>query len=179
MKKKLKSQNIEKENNSHEAFEIPTFDPTCDSSCEDKDDSAALLEELKEGEQKLLVQERQIRDTLVKWQSMFDSVADKKSRLLACIEKEHLSKQQNSERARQPISEDELDCKLFSVVTWGSSLDGLVFTVIAENNAWAEELVRQWLESNGRQNHRIDKVMALISQDARGIINVGAKLIDV
>jgi hypothetical protein len=69
---------------------------------------------------------------------------------------------------------------LFSVVTWGSSsTDGLVFTVMAESEVWAEELVRQWLNCNGRENHKIDKVMALVSRDVRGIITVGAKLLDV
>jgi hypothetical protein len=40
-------------------------------------------------------------------------------------------------------------------------------------------LVHQWLNCNGRENHKIDKVMALVSRDVRGIITVGAKLLDV
>jgi hypothetical protein len=54
-----------------------------------------------------------------------------------------------------------------------------VFTVMAENNVWAEEMVRQWLNSNGRENYKIDKVMAVVSQDVRAIVNVGAKLSEV
>ena len=69
--------------------------------------------------------------------------------------------------------------KLFSIVTYSSGWDGLVFTVIAENDIWAKELVYQWLEANGRKNHKIDKVTALVSQDVRGIVNIGAKLLDV
>jgi hypothetical protein len=69
--------------------------------------------------------------------------------------------------------------KIFSVATWGSSWrDGFVFTVMAENEVWAEEMVRQWLVFNGKKNHRIDKVMALVSQDVRAIVNVGAILSD-
>jgi hypothetical protein len=168
MKKKLKSQNIENGNYLFEASEIPTFD----AACANEEDSVSLLERLEKAEQQLLVGKRQIIDTLVKWESMFDSIADKKRQLLECVEKGHLSRQQNSE--------GESSHKLFSIVTWGSSsMDGLVFTVMAENDAWAEELVRQWLNSNGRENHRIDKVMALVSRDVRGILNVGAKLLDV
>jgi hypothetical protein len=82
------------------------------------------------------------------------------------------------------LKREELMCessyKLFSVVTWGSSWrDGLVFTVMAENESWAEEMVRQWLVSNGKKNHKIDKVMALVSQDVRAIVNVGAILPDI
>jgi hypothetical protein len=168
MKSKLKSQNIENDNSLLEALEISTFD----AACANEEDSVSLLEKLKKAEQKLLVEKRQIIDTLVKWESMFDNIADKKRRLLECVEKEHSSRQQNSEK--------KSNHKLFSIVTWGPSwMDGLVFTVMAENNVWAKELVRQWLNSNGRENHRIDTVMALVSGDVRGILNVGAKLLDV
>jgi len=168
MKKKLESQKIENSNSLIEAFEIPAID----AAYANQEDSVSLLERLEKAEKQLLVGKRQIIDTLLKWESMFDSVADKKRQLLECLEKERSPEQQNSEK--------ESRHKLFSIVTWGpSSIDGLVFTVMAENDAWAEELVRQWLNSNCRENHRIDKVMALVSRDVRGILNVGAKLLDV
>jgi hypothetical protein len=168
MKRKLESQNIENGNSLFEAPEIPTLD----AACANEEDSVSFSERLEKVEQQLLVGKRQIIDTFVKWQSMFESIANKKRRLLECVEQEQSSGQQNSEK--------ESCHKLFSIVTWGPSwMDGLVFTVMAENNVWAKELVRQWLNSNGRENHRIDKVMALVSRDVRGILNVGAKLLDV
>jgi hypothetical protein len=176
MEKKLKSQNIENGNSLFEAPEIPTLD----AACANEEDSVSFSERLEKVEQQLLVGKRQIIDTFVKWQSMFESIANKKRRLLECIEKERSSNQQNSKRSKQHSSEKESCHKLFSIVTWGPSwMDGLVFTIMAENNVWAKELVRQWLNSNGRENHRIDKVMALVSRDVRGILNVGAKLLDV
>ena len=182
MKKKAKSQNIQNNGSVQKTLEIPTIDATCT----DEDNSVSLLEELNEIEQQLLVEKRQIIGTLVKWQTMFDGVADNKSRLMSVIEEKRLSKQESSKKADEqdddgsakPSSEGESRCLLFSVVSWGPSWDGLVFTVMAENDAWAEELVREWLDSNGRENHKIDKVMALVSQNARGIVNVGAKLLD-
>ena len=175
MKKNPTSKDIDKEKSLQEAFEIPTIDVTCTN----KENSISILEELEEIEQQLLIEKRQIIGTLVKWQSMFDSVADKRSRIIEVMEKNRSSKQQNSEKPKQQKHESELIYKLFSVVTWGPSWDELVFTVMAENDVWAEELVRQWLNSNGRENHRIDKVMALVSRDVRAIVNVGAKLLDV
>lgn len=72
------------------------------------------------------------------------------------------------------------DFELFSIETWGSGwTDRLVFTVMAENDVWAEEIARQWLNSNGRENRRIDKVLALVSRDVRAVVNVGAKLLDI
>ncbi|KON32355.1 MAG: hypothetical protein AC479_07565 [miscellaneous Crenarchaeota group-6 archaeon AD8-1] len=130
-----------------------------------------MLEELKEMEQKLLNEKRQIISTLVKWQSVFDNITNKKNHLLNHINKENSIKQQKTEK--------EGNHKLFSIVTYSSGWDGLVFTVIAENDIWAKDLVCQWLESNRRKNHKIDKVTALVSQDVRGIVNVGAKLLDV
>ena len=53
-----------------------------------------------------------------------------------------------------------------------------MFTVMAENDVWAEEMVHQWLHSNGRENHKIDRVMAVVSSDVRAIVNVGAKLVN-
>ena len=72
-----------------------------------------------------------------------------------------------------------------AIVNVGAKLDGtsrtdeLVFTVMAENNVLAEEMVRQWLNSNERENYKIDKVRGIVSQDLRAIVNVGAKLLDV
>ena len=135
------------------------------------EDFVAEIDSFKEEEQKLLVEKNRLLDALDQLQIKSDGIADKKHRLLAKMEKNNLSKLQNSESKSSHM--------LFSVVTWGSSwTDGLVFTVMAESEVWAEELVRQWLSSNGRVNHKIDKVMALVSRDVRGIINVGAILLD-
>ena len=175
MKKKLPSKNIENEKSLQEAFEIPTIDVTCMN----KENAISMLDELEEIEKQLLVEKRQIIGTLVKWQSMFDSITDKRSRIMKIMERNHSSKQQNDEEPKKQNSETDSGYKLFSVVTWGPSWDGLVFTVMAENDAWAEELVRQWLNSNGRENHKIDKIMALVSRDLRAIVNIGAKLLDV
>lgn len=175
MKKKAQSKNIENEESLQEAFEIPTIDVTCTN----EENAISILDELEEIEKQLLVEKRQIIGTLVRWQSMFDSLTDKRSRIMKIMEQNRSSKQQNSEEPKQQKSETDLGYKLFSVATWGPSWDGLVFTVMAENDAWAEELVRQWLNSNGRENHKIDKVMALVSRDIRAIVNVGAKLLDV
>ena len=130
------------------------------------------LDSLEKEEQRLLVQRKHLLDTLDELQSKFEVVSDKKRHLLAEMERNIVSKQQNT------VSESSY--KLFSIITWGSSwTDGLVFTVLAENDVWAKEVVRQWLNSNGRENHRIDKVMALVSRDVRAIVNVGAQLLDV
>ena len=67
--------------------------------------------------------------------------------------------------------------KMFSIAAYGSSwTDELVFTVLAENDVWAEDIVRQWLNSNGKENYKIDKVQAIVSRNVRAIVNVGAKL---
>jgi len=146
--------------------------PTSRYSYAIKGNALSKLDSLKKEEQKLLVEKKQLLDTLDQLQLKSDDIAEKKSRLLTKMEQNILSKLENSESKSSHM--------LFSVVTWGSSwTDGLVFTVMAESEVWAEELVRQWLESNGRKNHKIDKVMALVSRDVRGIINVGAKLLDV
>jgi hypothetical protein len=169
MKKNRTSQkNIDRVDPLLEALKIQTLEVTPAN----KEKPVSELEELEETEKQLLVEKRQLIDSLDQWQSKFKSITDKKSRLLVEMEKNLSSKQQNSE--------NESCYKLFSIVTWGPSwMDGLVFTVIAENDAWAEELVREWLNSNRRENHKIDKVMALVSRDVRAIVNVGAKLLDV
>ena len=129
------------------------------------------LYSFKEEEQQLLVEKKKLLNALNQLQIKFDNIHDRKSNLLAKMEKNILSELQ---------SENKSKCMLFSVFTWGSSwTDGLVFTIMAESEVWAEELVREWLSANGRKDHKIDKVMALVSQDARGVINVGAKLLDV
>jgi hypothetical protein len=70
--------------------------------------------------------------------------------------------------------------KLFLVETWGSAwTDSLVFTVMADNEVWAKHVVREWLKANGREDHRIDKIRALVSNDLRAVVNVGSKLLDV
>jgi hypothetical protein len=130
------------------------------------------LDSLEKQERKLLIEKKRLHDTLDQLQSKVDIISDRKSRLLAEMERNIISKQQNRK--------SESSYKLFSVVTWGSSwTDGLVFAVMAESEVWAEDLVRQWLNSNGRGNHKIDKVLALVSRDVRAIVNVGAKLLDV
>lgn len=146
--------------------------PTPHPSYAIEGDSSSELYSLKMEEQKLLVAKKQLIEALDQLQLKSDIITDNKSRLLAEMERNIISEQQSQK--------SESGHKLFSVVTWGSSwTDGLVFTVMAENDVWAEELVRQWLESNGRKNHKIDKVMALVSRDVRAIVNVGAKLLDV
>lgn len=168
MKKNPTSQeNIVKADPLLEALKIQTLE----AASTNEENSISELEELEKIGKQFLIEKRQLLDTLDQWQSKFNSITDKKSHLLADTEKNLSYKQQNSE--------NEASHKLFSVATWGPSWDGLVFTVMAENEVWAEELVRQWLDSNGRENHKIDKVMALVSRDVRAIVNVGAKLLDV
>ncbi len=130
------------------------------------------LDSLKEEEKQLLIEKRQLLDTLDQLQFRFDNIADRKIRLIAEMEKNLSSKQQKSE--------NESNLKLFLIETWGPRFDdGLVFTVMAEDHVWAEGLVREWLNSSGRENHRIDKVRALVSLDVRAVVKVGAKLLDI
>jgi hypothetical protein len=101
-------------------------------------------------------------------------------RLIRIIEDRSRPTMEREEKSFNADGACTSDFKLFSIETWGSAwTDGLVFTVMAENDVWAEEIVRQWLESNGRENHRIDKVQARVSKNVRGVVNVGAKLLDV
>lgn len=146
--------------------------PTTSHSHAIEENSLSELDSLKKEIQKLLVEKKQLLDTLDQLQLKSSIIADKKCRFLAEIEKNIVSERQNRKGNSRHM--------VFSIVTWGSSwTDGLVFTVVAESEVWAEELVRQWLHSNGRGNHRIDKVMGLVSQDVRAIVNVGAILLDV
>ena len=136
------------------------------------EDFVSELDSIKEEERKLLVEKKQLLYALDQLCLECDNIAYKKRRVLAEMERSILSKLESCYGRSGYM--------LFSVVTWGSSsTDGLVFTVMAESEVWAEELVHQWLNCNGRENHKIDKVMALISRDVRGIINVGAILLDV
>jgi len=132
----------------------------------------SLKEEIKQLKMHFLFKTKQVVDTLDKLQSMCNTVTEERNRVSAKKEKGLMPKQQK--RA-------EGSChKVFSVVTWGHAWnDGLVFTVLAENEVWAKEFVRQWLDSNGREHHRIDKVLGLLSQNVRAVVNVGAVLQDV
>jgi len=165
-----KSQKLQK-NNENAASSLNTLViQAADETCVNEENLLAELDSLKEEEKQLLIEKRQVLDTLDQLQSKLDSIADKKSRFMAEMEKTLSAKQQKSE--------NESNHKLFSIITYGSSwTDGLVFTVMAENDVWAKEIVRQWLNSNGRENHRIDKVLGLLSRDVRAIVNVGAKLL--
>jgi hypothetical protein len=144
---------------------------TLESKHGNKEDSLSALEQLKRIEEQLLIEKRQIIDNLDKWQHVFDRVADKKNRLTEFMEKKLSCEQQKSE--------GKACYKLFTVVAHASSWDALVFSVMAESDVWAEEMVRQWLSSNGRENYKIDQVVAVVSQDVRVIVNVGAKLLEV
>ena len=161
------------EKNNKSTFPISSIViPTTLHSCTIEENFISGLSSLKKEETKLLLEIKHLLDTLDQLQAKLDIITDEKSNLLASMERNLLSELDNSK--------SKASYALFSVVTWGSSwTDGLVFTVMAENDVWAKELVRQWLNSNGRENHRIDKVRALVSQNVRAIINVGAQLLDV
>jgi hypothetical protein len=161
------------EKNNKSTFPIPSIViPTTLHSCTIEENFISGLSSLKKEETKLMVEMKQLLDTLDQLQAKLDIITDERSNLLASMEENLLSELQNSK--------SKASYALFSVVTWGSSWpDGLVFTVMAENDAWAKKLVRQWLNSNGRENHRIDKVRALVSRNVRAVINVGAQLLDV
>ena len=163
---------LSKRNNKTYPYLSSVMAPTPRHSDAFDEDFVSELDSLKKKERMLLVKKKQLLDTLDQLQLESNNIADRKERLLAEMEKNILPKLENCEKKARHM--------LFSVVTWGSSwTDGLVFTVMAESEVWAEDLVRQWLNCNGRENHKIDKVMALVSRDVRGIINVGAILLDV
>ena len=143
-----------------------------DSTCVDEENFLCEIDSLKEEERQLLIERKRLIENLDRLQVKFHSIFDRKSRIIEELEKKLSSIEKNGE--------NRADHVLFLVVTCGSSwTDELVFTVLAENDVWAAEIVRQWLNSNGRENHRIDKVLAVVSRDVRGIVNVGAKLLDV
>jgi len=129
------------------------------------------LEELKEREKQLLIQKKQLLDSLDQVQLQQDCVADKKGRLLMALEK--------NLQISQVESRKESILKLFAIETSGSKFtDGMVFTVMAEDHVWAEDMVRQWLDSNERETDKIDKIQAIMSRNVRAIVNVGSKLLD-
>ena len=83
------------------------------------------------------------------------------------MEKDHSSKQ----------CANESTLRLFLIETSPSSYhEGLVFTVLAEDHARAEELVLEWIKHNGSDHDEIDTIRAVVSRDVRAIINVGTKL---
>ena len=128
------------------------------------------LEDLKKEEKNLLGDIKRLKEILNQLQLKMSYIAEKRSRFRTDMEQK-LSSEQN----KINLSNN----KLFSIETWGPAWnDGLIFTVMAENHVWAEEIVSQWLNSNGRETHRIDKIRALVSQDIRAVVNVGAKLLD-
>jgi hypothetical protein len=128
------------------------------------------MAELKKKEKSLMIElklQRKIYDRLMQ---KISTIIEQGRLLTTVLEKKLSLKQDDVKGSRY---------RLFTVETWGTaSTDGLVFTVMAENEVWAKYIVRQWLDSNGRENHRIDKIYALESNDMREVVNVGAKLID-
>jgi hypothetical protein len=170
MKKNLTIQEI---NNTDDPVLAILKIKTLKSKHANRENSVSMFAQSEEKEEQPLVEKRRIIDTLDKWKLIFDRVSAryKKSRLFEFVGKKLSLEQQKCE--------NKTNHKLFSVVTYGSSSwDRLVFTVMAENDVWAEEMVHQWLHSNGRENHKIDRVMAVVSSDVRAIVNVGAKLVN-
>ena len=129
------------------------------------------LEDLKNKEEGLLVELRRQRKILGQLQLRISEVTEQRRRLMMEVGDQLCSTENCKINS---------DFKLFSVETWGSAwTDGLVFTVMAENEVWAKHIVREWLKSNGRENHRIDKIQALVSNNLRAVVNVGTKLLDI
>jgi hypothetical protein len=162
----------EKADSLRQAFEVQETDESSMS----EESFVSGLDPLKEGVKQLkrhfLLKTKQVVDTLDELQSMCNTVAEERNRVLAEMEKGLMPKQQKRAEGSGH--------KVFSVVTCGHAWnDELVFTVLAENDVWAKEFVRQWLDYNGREHHRIDKVLGLVSQNVRAIVNVGAVLQDV
>jgi len=134
-------------------------------------EATLALEDLKNKEEVILVELRRQSEILGQLQLRISEVTEQRRRLMMEVG-DQLSSEQNCKI--------NSNFRLFSVETWGSAwTDGLVFTVMAENEVWAKHIVREWLNSNGRKNHRIDKIQALISNDLRAVVNVGTKLLDV
>lgn len=168
-----KSRKLLKNNDNADSLPEPLITQATDRTWVNKENILAELDSLTEEEKQLRIAKRKLlesaREIADRLKLKSDNIAARKSRLMAEMEKTRSSKQHKSE--------NKSDNRLFSIETWGSAWnDGLVFTVIAENDVWAEEIVRQWLNSNGRENHKIDKVMALVSRDVRAVVNVGARL---
>ena len=119
----------------------------------------------------ILIELKRQTEILDQLQLKISRIIDQRRRMVVELE-EGVSSIQESSR--------DSNYKLFSVETWGSAWnDGLVFTVMADNEVWAKHVVREWLKANGREDHRIDKIRALVSNDLRAVVNVGSKLLDV
>jgi hypothetical protein len=137
----------------------------------DKETSHVSLEGLKEQEYLLLSAEKQFLGSLGEVQVQFSRFAEERGRFLAAMEKDFASLQGKGHDGMVP--------RLFLIESSGSKFtDGLVFTVLAEDHVWAENMVRQWLDSNGRETDKIDKVQAVMSRDVRAIVGLGSKLLD-
>lgn len=147
----------------------PVIDATIEA-CEDEEDSLSALEAIKQEERQLEAEKKQLMETFIQLQHKFDAIANKKNHLIEEMENRLSTKQKNTE--------NDYALKLFQIETGGSSFnDGLVFTVMAEDNVWAEGLVREWLNCYGKDTDKIDKIRAVVSRDVRAIINVASKLL--
>ncbi len=150
--------------------DLPTVNAVAEDQ-PDKETSHESLEGLKEQENLLLSAEQQFLGSQGEFQVQFSRFADERGRFLAAMEKDFSSLQDKGQ--------EEMVLKLFLIESSGSKFtDGLVFTVMAEDHVWAENMVRQWLDSNGRETDKIDKVQAVVSRDVRAIIGLGSKLLD-
>jgi len=136
-----------------------------------KGSSHVSLEGLKEQDTLLLAAEKQFLGSLTDVQVQLGRFAEERGRLLAALAKSSASSQDNDHK--------ESSLRLFLIESSGSKFtDGLVFTVMAEDRVWAEDMVRQWLDSNGRETDKIDKVQAIVSRNVRAIVGLGSKLLD-
>jgi len=148
---------------------VPLIDVTI-GEYEDEENSLSALEAIKEEERHLEAEKKQLIETLKQVQLKSTAIADKKNHLIEEMKKTLSLKQRKNE--------NESALTLFQIETGGSSFnDGLVFTVMAEDNVWAEGLVREWLQCYGKDTDKIDKIRAVVSSDVRAIINVGTKLL--
>ena len=136
-----------------------------------KESSQVSLDSLKEQDNLLSAAEKQFLGNLVDVQIQLGRFAEERGQLLATMEKNLASSQGNDHK--------EAALRLFLIESSGSKFtDGLVFTVMAEDRVWAEDMVRQWLDSNGRETDKIDKVQAIVSHNVRAIVGLGSKLFD-
>jgi hypothetical protein len=168
LKKSRKVQD-ENEDKANSLQAVPVIDATGEKFVAEET-SLSVLEAIKEEERQLAAEKRQLTETLEQLQLKSDAIADRKSHLLEEMEKNVSFKQQKNDK--EPV------LQLFQIETGGSSFnDGLVFTVTAEDNVWAEGLVREWLQCYGKETDKVDKIRAVVSRDVRAIINVGTKLL--
>jgi len=158
----------EKQDNPDSLQVVPVIDATIEEY-EDEENSLSALKAIKAEESQLEAEKKLLIETLKQVQLKSDAIAGKKNHLMEEMEKNLSHKQQKNE--------NESALTLFQIETGGSSFnDGLVFTVMAEDNVWAEGLVREWLQCYGKDTDKIDKIRAVVSSDVRAIINVGTKL---